>query len=295
MAIKWIHEEVLQRYIRENPRKWRINGKRVLAVEYNIPFNEYPDLYFTVEGGDRIPVEVEWTSRDFDHDVNSDKFENGWIFVLLKNMEDSHIGAPQYEVSQRDFVRWVKSNAEKLATDSIASFQETYQRKTPKLWIQYIGARGNAINHYDIALERQTWGIPAGTALNRFKKIQKNDLIMFVIQGTGFGGRVAKKTWHKRSFAGKFRKIQVFRITKKYYESSQIIWPRSRTGQIWPHRFDFDAKNSGEIPFLNMKNLIVKKMATKEKEQLRTVVSANFIEGDHSTLVDCMHCSEQAR
>ena len=72
MAIKWIHEEVLQRYIKENPHKWKINGKKVVSVESNVPFDRYPVLFFTVEGEpNRIPVEVEWTSADFNHDSHS--------------------------------------------------------------------------------------------------------------------------------------------------------------------------------------------------------------------------------
>ena len=39
MVIQWLDEAVLQRYVKENPRKWRINGKRVLAVNYNVQFN----------------------------------------------------------------------------------------------------------------------------------------------------------------------------------------------------------------------------------------------------------------
>ena len=31
----WIEEKVLQRYVRENPQKWKIRGKRVLGIRYN--------------------------------------------------------------------------------------------------------------------------------------------------------------------------------------------------------------------------------------------------------------------
>tara|TARA_B100001123_G_C15126677_1_gene953614 strand:- start:207 stop:1109 length:903 start_codon:yes stop_codon:yes gene_type:complete len=298
MAIKWIHEEVLQRYIKENPHKWKINGKKVLAVEYNVPFNAYPDLFFTVEGeSNRIPVEVEWTSVDFKHPIEVLKDNKGWVFVCYKNKEDSEIGAPQFEIPRKDFVRWVKSNGDKLANDTISNIvSDEYKRKTPKLWIQYIGNRGGAIPHYDIALKQQCWGIPqSASALKKFKEIKKNDLIMFVIQGVDFAGRVPKQIWEKKSFKGKFKKIQVFRITRGYYQSNKIVWKKSTSDEIWPHRFDFEARKDNKIvPFVNMKNLKVNKMAAHEKEQLRVVVSANFIEGDHSTLVDCMHSSEQS-
>ena len=119
MAIKWIHEEVLQRYIKENPQKWKIDGKKVLAVEYNISFDGYPDLFFTVEGeSSRIPVEVEWTSADFNHPIDVLKDNKGWVFVCYKNKEDSEIGVPQFEISHKDFTRWVTSNAEKLVSEN---------------------------------------------------------------------------------------------------------------------------------------------------------------------------------
>ncbi len=34
---KWAHEEVLQRYIKENPHKWRINGKKSSRYRELIP------------------------------------------------------------------------------------------------------------------------------------------------------------------------------------------------------------------------------------------------------------------
>ena len=296
MAIKWIHEEVLQRYIRDNPHKWKINGKKVVAVEYNVPFDRYPDLFFTVEGEpNRIPVEVEWTSADFNHDIDVLKNNKGWIFVCYKNKEDSQIGVPQFQISHKDFMRWVKSNAEKLVAETISSYKKPYKRKTPKLWIQYIGTKGGATKHYDIGLKSHTWGIPKNApAVKKFKEIKKDDLIMFVIQGVGFPGRVSRPEWHKKSFRGKFKKIQVFRITKDSYTSDKVVWP-PKSGEVWPHRFDFDAIDNGVIPFVNMKDLIIKNMASPAKEQLRNAFSANFIEGDYETLVECMHYSEQAR
>ena len=130
-------------------------------------------------------------------------------------------------------------------------------------------------------------------AVKKFKEIKKGDLIMFVIRGVEFPGRVSSSEWHKKSFRGKFRKIQVFRITKDHYTSDKIVWP-PKSGEVWPYRFDYDAINNSVIPFVNMKNLIIKNMASPAKEQLRNAVSASFIEGDYSTLVECMHYSEQA-
>jgi len=270
--IKWLHEEVLQRYVKENPGKWKINGKKVLAVNYNEPFNTYPDLFCTVEDEQSlIPVEVEWRSSDFidhDHDINVLRNGRGEIFVLFKNMDN--LGVSQYKIPYNGFKRWVKSKSEKLLEDTVADWKDPVERKIPKLWIQYIGQRGGAIQHYEVALSAQTWGIPKNSsALKKFKEIRKNDLIMFVIQGRNFPGRPPYKEWHKKSFKGKFEKIKVFRITSKYYPSNTIIWNPSPSGEIWPHRFNFDELNSGgDNPLLNLREVQVKKMRKPEKRTI---------------------------
>ncbi len=299
MAIKWLDEAVLQRYVRDNPRKWRINGKRVLQVNYNQPFDRYPDLSFIVDGEpDPIPVEVEWTSKKFiehGHPIETLRDANGCIFVLFKNIDN--LGVPQYEIPYDGFKSWVKANAEKLVDDTAEALGRTEEITMPRLWIQYISQRGGAIGDYEIGLAAQTWGIPENSSmLGKFQEIKKNDLIMFVIGGRNFRGRQGqvRNIWHRRSFRGEFDKIQVFRITSDYFWSDEIIWP-VREGEIYPHRFNFDELDSkGRNPFLSLRDVKIKKMAEYEKEQLRIVVGANFMEGDPSILVECMHCSKQA-
>ena len=299
MARAWINEAVLQRYVKENPRKWRINGKRVLAVNYNQPFDRYPDLSFIVDGEpDPIPVEVEWTSQKFidhEHPIETLRDTNGCIFVLFKNIDN--LGVPQYEIPYDGFKSWVKANAEKLVDDTADALGRTEERTMPKLWMQYIPKRGGAIEDYEQHIHQQTWGIPENSSmLGKFQKIQKNDLIMFVIEGRYFRGRrgQVRKIWHRRSFRGEFAKVQVFRITSDYFWSDEPIWP-VRGGEIYPHRFNFDELDSqGRNPFLSLRDVKIKKLPEYEKEQLRVLVGANFMEGDPSILVECMHCSKQA-
>ena len=47
-------------------------------------------------------------------------------------------------------------------------------------------------------------------------------------------------------------------------------------------------------PLLKLKNLQVSKLSYLAIEQLRKVASANFIEGDYATLVECIYHSQQA-
>ena len=309
--IQWFDEKVLQRYVLENKQKWKINGKKVTNIEYNDRFDRYPDLQFTVEGEThRIPVEVEWTSEKFidhDHDVSELKKKNGWIFVLKKNVDDIYFGVPQFEIPKDGFIKWVKNNGDTLARDTIDSFSEETKRVSSKLWIQYIGLRGNAIKHFEISKKEGTWGIAGGSKIQKnFKKIKKGDLVMFAILSKGYDGRKELKTkyWQMKSFKGYFKKIQVFKITSNYYymnidgkitdkEDGNVIrgnfnrkkeiWTRRTETDIYPHRFDFDLN-----PITCQKDVKIKKMSASAKEQLRNVVSSNFIPGEDATLLDCI-------
>tara|TARA_B100000676_G_scaffold48367_1_gene47330 strand:+ start:78 stop:1025 length:948 start_codon:yes stop_codon:yes gene_type:complete len=302
---KWIHEEVLQRYVRENPKKWKIHGKRVLSIRYNRPFDKYPDLWFSVEGElNEVPVEVEWRSQDFDHDVKILQEHKGMIFCIKKDREDEEIDpsgiVKQFEIPEKPFQAWMKNNIGNLVSDTLSNFNDNDERKTPKLWIKYISKRGNDLKTYHMYGQSETAGIPANAmAVKKFKQVKKNDLIMFLIGGS-FAGRkdLQSKKWHQPSFRGTFEKIQVFRITKGYYDSRDTnereIWGRSKSGEIWPHRFKFDElNNQGKTPLLNLKNIRIRELSTPAKEQLRIAAAVNFIECDYGTLVECVYHSDQ--
>ena len=131
---KWVHEKILQRYVRDNPQKWKIHGKKVQAINYNDPFDAYPDLLFTVEGEPNlIPVEVEWRSSDFDHDPKVLIERNGMVFCLKKDQEDEINGVKQFEIPRNGFQIWFKSNATNLIKDTLSNFDESVTRNTPKL------------------------------------------------------------------------------------------------------------------------------------------------------------------
>ena len=59
---------------------------------------------------------------------------------------------------------------------------------------------------------------------------------MFVIEGIQFNARGPPKKWHLSSFPGTFKKIEVFRVTKGYYDSREEgegeIWGRSEKNDI---------------------------------------------------------------
>ena len=50
-------------------------SEKVVSVSYNEPFDAYPDVYATLESGKILPIEVEWTTKDFNHDPHSSVFD----------------------------------------------------------------------------------------------------------------------------------------------------------------------------------------------------------------------------
>ena len=249
-------------------------------------------------------MEVEWRSQDFDHDVKILQEHNGMIFCLKKDREDEQIGVKQFEIPSKGFQTWIKSNAVTLVNNTLSSFDydDEYERKTPKLWIKYISKRGNDLKTYHLYGQSETAGIPTNAAaVKKFKQVKKNDLIMFLIGGSFNGRRDLKsEKWHLASFRGTFERIQVFRVTKSYYDSRDTgereIWGSSSEGEIWPHRFKFDElHNQGKIPLLNLKDVRVCELSTPAKEQLRIAAAVNFIECDYSTLVECIYHSKQVK
>lgn len=221
--VKWLHEEVLQRYIKDsvnldgNPEDWEINGKKVTHVEYNQTFDAYPDLVFSVEDGETYPVEVEWTSKDFNHKIDVLTEGNGCVFLLVKNIPN--IGVPQHVMKLAGFKKWVKKNSDHLVQDTFDILKKTWQKDIQRLWIFYISGRGGGVIDYPSTLPKQIWGVPEKAKnIGKFKQIKKNDLAMFLIKGTGFPGRSPKNLWQTRHFKGKFNQLQVFRITSDYFQ-----------------------------------------------------------------------------
>ena len=163
--MEWIPEKVLQQYILENYRLFqdvfqtRFNS-RIAYVRTNKPIDRYPDLYFVLENKQEIPVEVEWKSSNFDHDPQILIDQNGYVFAGIVE-PDYDIGSiKQVQVNLKDFENWFVKNSEKLVKETTHSLHEIdRERLLPKLWFTYLGQKGDAINHFETALEYQIWEI----------------------------------------------------------------------------------------------------------------------------------------
>ena len=89
--MKWIDEKVLQKYFKESFKKYnkwieKKYDQKLISVSYNQPFDKYPDLWCVLENGKSIPVEVEWRTKDFNHDERIIEDNDGFIVVLQNNI-----------------------------------------------------------------------------------------------------------------------------------------------------------------------------------------------------------------
>ena len=107
--MKWIDEKVLQKYFKESFKfynSWFVKtyGENATSVKYNVPFDRYPDVFVTLESGKELPVEVEWTTKKFDHDPTVIEDGDGLIVVLQNN--DPFFGLRQLELNKEHFKSW---------------------------------------------------------------------------------------------------------------------------------------------------------------------------------------------
>ena len=301
----WLDEKVLQRYVKENPSKWNkfFKPKKIEKIEYNPVFNKFPDLTFHLKGGDEVPVEVEWATSNFkshkhqtnDHKIFA-KFKREKGFVLVGFKDDELVIRQETMLEEKKdvdgFKKWLKRQSSQLVDDTLEEYSPKRRGKSPILWIVYVTAARKGIPNYKIALKEQTYGF--SKLLQGMASIRKNDLVMFVIAGSW---QTKKGSGRSKKLTGKFRKIQVFRITKKYFHSTTKIWK----DKIYPHRFKFDSDKQSDWehqkPLVFLEDTQNVRLQAFEKEQLRKIVysSPAFGRGDHSTLVECMLHSKQKK
>ena len=287
----WLKERVLQRYVIENPSKFKPFGLKILNIRDNK--DKYPDLYFVLENGKEIPAEIEWKSSNFvshKHDITVLKENQGVVLVLEKD-QDLGFEIPQLIIDVKDFEKWFTENSLRIIQDTTRVYKKSkIERKIPKLWFSYLSLKAGGVSDFHKALESHTWGVQknySSSMINKISSILENDLIAFVGPGKGFPGRVNIKDWTKRSFKGYFEEIRVFRITSNYfYDDKKIIWTGSGKwkNETFPHRFQFDP-----IPIIHLKNIEIKLLSETSKQELHSMVYANLISANPSTLVDIIY------
>ena len=293
LHMKWIDEKVLQKYFKESFKfynSWfeKTYGEKATSVKYNDPFDRYPDVFVTLESGNELPVEVEWTTKKFDHDPTVIDDGDGLIVVLQNN--DPFFGLRQLELNKEHFKSWYVKNSSRIFDESIKEIivDNKKIKRPPKLWFNYVSA--SIEKNKEQTLEAGVFGVPdVFRQLHTFKDIRKNDLFCYIGPYKGFksGGRVQFEDFRKnRKMICK--EMSVFRITKDYYYDETKIWDHKinlddKKIKNYPHRFTFD-----KTPIFINNNIKMYGLSLTTKKALHQILYSIFWEGKSDTLVDLM-------
>lgn len=290
--VKWVREEVLQRYFVERCSRYTYKGHKLISARFNQPISAYPDLYCRLDNNKEVPAEVEWKTSDFNHETEVLKQNDGFLVVYKK---DQNFEFDQVEIDAEDFSRWFADKAPQLLNESVKELEETERREFPELWFYYLDK--SSFRHFTMfsmgySDNEGIWGVPGIVKkfrqLNRFRQIQKGDLILFISgwKAKGKGGRVPLN-----KFKGEITLAELHRITTDYFYDETKIWdePKGWAGELYPHRFKFD-----KHPIVALKNISIKPLSFSTKSNLHKLLSATlFWNGDSPALLDMISHGKQ--
>lgn len=310
--MKWIDEKVLQYYFKENCSSYKLKvgdaEKTIESCRFNIPFDDYPDLFCSIDGK-TYPIEVEWSSTDYDHDKRTPEkhkefvTNEGFLVVYTKTAEIQ--GLRQIEVNPGDFRKWFRNNAGRIFDESVKSFRDELipNRSYPKIFVIYLGRE--AERNFVVAQTRGVWGFTTP----RFRQsssiilhIKKNDIVLFIgptidIQSKEYhSSRDFRPTEYFNKVKGNpnliITNVKAFRIVKGYWDEVimagkenrpyHIVWPdETEENRKYPHRFEFENE-----PIINFKNIRMNRIAKSTIESLRKIMLSSPDEVDAIDFVE---------
>lgn len=290
--MKWIDEKVLQKYFKECFKEyndWFLAeyNQKVTSVSYNEPFDSYPDVFAILENGKSIPIEVEWTTKKFDHDPTILEKQNGAIAVLQNN--DSLFSIRQLELDNKKFKRWYVKNAERIFDESIKEIvtDPSKIKRPPKLWFYYSGISFK--KNKERAFQKRIMGVPdVFRQLERFKDIRKNDLVCFIGPFQGFvkTGRADFETFRKNRKLY-CENLEVVKVTQSYFYDESKLWDhdvahlKQSKVKNYPHRFKF----SKEL-VVELKDIKISTLSLPTKRIMQKLLNSIFWEGKPEQLVE---------
>ena len=296
--MKWIDEKVLQKYFKESFKQyndWFLTeyNQKVTSVSYNPQFDKYPDVYATLEDGRIIPIEVEWTTKKFDHDPTILEHQDGAIAVLQNN--DPLFSIRQLELDEKKFKKWYISNSERIFEESIKEIvvDPAKIKRPPKLWFYYSGT--GFIKNKNLAFENGIMGVPeVFRQLERFKDIRKGDLFCFMGPFKGFD-RTGRANFEK------FRKnkklycenLEVVKVTQSYFYDDSKLWEHNvdyldeSKVKNYPHRFKF----SKDL-VIDLKNVKIGSLSLPTKRIMQKLLNSIFWDGKPEQLIELVSRSK---
>ena len=296
--MKWIDEKVLQKDFKESFKKYnswveKKCGEKLISVSYNQPFDRYPDLWCVLESGKSIPVEVEWRTKDFNHDPKIIEDNGGFIVVLQNNIPT--FGIDQLELDKDHFRSWYNKNSNKIFTESINQIisEKSVIKRPPKLWFYY--SSSSSYKNREKTLESGVMGVPFQfRQLERFKDIRKGDLFCMIGPFENMRSGRIKFEEFKKDKKISSKSLLLFPITKGYYYEETKIWDHSVSYmeseklKNYPHRCDFNRE-----PILSLNNIKLKNLSITSKRDLHKLPYSIFWDGDSDVLIDLISHSKR--
>ena len=291
--IQWLREKVLQKYLKEcikdySPWFETVYREKVFNAEFNSQFDRYPDLYATLESGKRIPIEVEWTTKDFNHPIHLLEDQDGCIAVLQDNLPNLFEGK-KLIISEDKFKKWFMKNSTSIVNETVDSriSKDRYIKRAPKLWFYYNSK--SEMKNREKTLETGVFGVPLPfKQLERFKDIRKNDLVCLLGPFNGYkkGGRDSIEIFMKNKNMT-CDELTLIKVIRGYDYDESPIW-EYQTKSIskdkiknYPHRFKFDKRVVLELRDIKINNLSI-----QSREHLFKLPAISLWEGSSNTLVD---------
>ena len=296
--MKWIDEKVLQKYFKEcfsHYQYWFLNeyDQKVISVSFNEPFDRYPDVYAVLESGKSIPIEIEWTTKDFNHDPTILQEQNGLVAVLQNN--NPLFSIKQLELDKNKFKKWYVKNSERIFDESIKQIitDEKKIKRPPKLWFYYSGTGFK--KNKDKAFEKGVMGVPeVFRQLERFKDIRKGDLFCFLGPFRGFekSGRANVEKFLKNKKL-RCENLELVKVTSPYYYDESRIWDfdvnylSPEKVNNFPHRFRFSKKL-----IMKLNNINIGSLSIPTKRILQKLPGSIFWDGNSKNLVELVSRSK---
>lgn len=211
------------------------------------------DLSGKLENGDWIPIEVEWTTKNFflhkhhaDKNFKKFKSENGVLLVLRKTKELSEIQQISIFDSlsesqfKKEFQSWFKKKSSEYVDKTLKTYMVgAYKRELPRIILYPLSqrARDNYFPNDEIYRKNDTGPFvigfkPAGYEKNAFiRDLQPNDIILFIASD---GTRCKRSEFINRIKAGKLNlnKLAAYKIKQEIID--KCTNPMGIDAEYWP-------------------------------------------------------------
>lgn len=257
------NSDVLRKFFTEKAFNGKLKKKiKVIIPEFPVPYTtkgkikqHNTDFRVIYKDGSYHNIEVEWKTSDFSShgkDVYEQCYANdkGFIIVLEDNLRLSYVQREDIkQIKAEEFSAWFMNNAKSIVDGTISNRIESYQPRSRKYWIIYLGKSEK--NYINKARKSRTlnkkWAFRYTNRSEYMKSIldiKAGDIVVFTYGFEYLNGTKARSIWSHTDW--KFTGIDIARVTNGYYcdfkdrTFENDNWTEDKiTEKQFMHYFDF--------------------------------------------------------